>query len=304
MRIDINITSRDRATEIYGLLASLREQEFQDFDIYILDDASGTPLQNFYFFNTIVQRLKFEGHHVVIMRNFQSKGVCKARQQLVDYCMEHGRGELICRLDDDTLLPANYLRLLHEGIIQGYDLVSGVTPPLQNPESWRDIKYIEPIINRVVLDQDGSFLFNGDDCGIRYNEDKLLLAHHFRSNALYSKKLHKAGIKYDDILALHGFREEEFFSLRAILQGFKLGVRTGAIAWHLHCPSGGERRPEIAYHDSMMNQQLLNRTVKKWYAQYGDFISIYNKCHGIDETQDTPLKNQYKSTNLIYSKED
>lgn len=304
MKIDIHITSRDRVTELYGLLVSLREQDFQDFDLYILDDASGTPVQASYFIQYLTQRMKYEGHRVTILRNNQSRGVCKARQQLVDYSMQRGRGELICRLDDDTVLPKNYLQLLHDGIEAGYDLVSGVTPAVVNPEVYRETKFVEPIINRIILDENGAFVMNGDDCGMLYGEDKLLLTHHFRSNALYKKDLHTAGVNYDDILALHGFREEEFFSLRAIIAGFKLGVRTGAIAWHLQCPSGGERRQDIAMRDSLLNQQLLNRMVKKWYKAHGDFIKAYNDKHGIKDDPALMLQNVNKSTNLIYSRED
>ena len=62
------------------------------------------------------------------------------------------------------------------------------------------------------------------------------------SCALYKTLLHKDGVNYTPTrLSKHGFREEQIFSYRALMKGYKLGCDTGAIAWHLMTPSGGER---------------------------------------------------------------
>ena len=45
--IAILINVRDRPTELVLLLQSLRTQSYQDFDIFILDDQSGTQLINY-----------------------------------------------------------------------------------------------------------------------------------------------------------------------------------------------------------------------------------------------------------------
>ena len=58
----IHICTRDRANEVYGLLVSLLNQTYKDFNILIMDDGSGTPITNFYFINYIIQRLKINAY--------------------------------------------------------------------------------------------------------------------------------------------------------------------------------------------------------------------------------------------------
>ena len=76
-----------------------------------------------------------------------------------------------------------------------------------------------------------------------YIEDEVISAHHFRSCALYKKDI---DIKYERGLSKIGFREESFFSLRALWKGYKIGVDTQAIAYHLRTPSGGCRANDYA----------------------------------------------------------
>ena len=139
------------------------------------------------------------------------------------------------------ILESDYLQKLVEVISAGYDLASGLTPHMALPESFRENKFVRPVINRVVLDNDGKFLVNCDDCGHTYEIGEVLPAHHFRSCALYKKSIHDSGVEYEDNLASHSFREEQFLSFRMIKAGFKLGVHTGAKVFHLAAPSGGER---------------------------------------------------------------
>lgn len=304
MKVDINICTRDRATELYGLLISLMHQEHQDFDVYILDDASGTNMQQYHFIQCMMNRLRYDGHRVHIIRNEQSKGVCKARQKLADYTLKHGGGMAICRLDDDTVLPTDYLKKLISVLDAGYDMASGVTPPIMTPLMQRENRFAEPVINRIVLDDEGHYLVNTDDCGHTYLEEKIIPAHHFRSNCLIKTEIHKH-VKYDDIIAADsGFREETFFSLRAILLGYKLGVHTGAVAWHLITPSGGERRPTFG-NFALMNQQLLNRRTRAWFEEHGDFLTKYNDACGIkNEPRESQLRSQHKNNNLLFTTEE
>lgn len=300
--IDMNICYKDRPTELALLLQSLREQTYQEFDVYILDDGSGTAMNSYHFLGCLIQRLKYEGHRVSIIRNDRSQGIVKSRQRLAEHCIEHGRGEYICRQDDDTILEKDYLEKLMEVIDAGYDLASGVTPPLLAPLTPREIKFVTPIINRVVLDAEGKFLVNCDDCGHSYQEGLILPTHHFRSSALYKKEIHEK-VSYELTLTKCGFREEEFFSFRCILAGFKLGVHTQAVAWHLCAPSGGDRRQEYAEW-SKENQRQLNVLVKRWYKEHGDFIKAYNdKVIPKADTKEDKFRSLDKNTNLIYHME-
>src|SRR3990167_512538 len=301
MKIDILINYKDRPTELGLLLQSLRTQTYQEFDVYILDCCSGTPPETYYFVQCLIQRMKFEQHNLEIIHADKSRGVAMDRQMLVDYVLKNGTGDLFCRLDDDVILNPNYLAFLYKGIIRGYDLMSGVTPPILNPETPRDMKFILPIINRVVLNADGTFLINCDDCGQTYIGSDILPTDHFRSCALIKREVHET-VKYEETLTPSGFREEQFFSFHAILKGYKLGVDTGAVAWHLCTPSGGDRRTNKDELNKQ-NQILLNRWTKRMYQKHGDFIEDYHERLGIKETEQDKLRSLYKNTNLIYCNE-
>lgn len=297
-KIVIHIASKDRATEVALLLQSLRTQTFQDFNILILEDGNNVSLTNFYFIQYLMQRLKIEGHNVKLIKNEISAGVSGARQQLVDYSMKYGDEELICRLDDDVILEPDYLEKLLEVIDKGYDIASGVTTPFVGPIIKRETKFVEPIIGYCELNDKGELIYNGDDCGYEYTEDKILLSPHFRSSALYKKKIHSLGVDYKSRLSKHGFREEQIFSFKAIINGFKIGVRTGANALHLMTPSGGERSTTNM---TQFNQDIFEETVKKMFEDHGDFLAEYYKRNNV-----TPRKldkDEYiKSNNLIIIK--
>ena len=294
-RIIVHICTKDRATEVGLLLQSLRTQSYKDFNVVILDDMSQVPLINFYFIQYLIQRLKIEGHNVNVIRNEVCAGVSGARQQLVEWTMKNGKEELILRSDDDVILESDYMEKLIEVIDDGYDIASGVTTTFVGPDLIRDIKFVKPIIGYCELDEEGKLTCNSDDCGIGYTEDEVIISPHFRSCALYKKKIHEEGVDYKSRLSKHGYREEQIFSFKAIIKGFKIGVRTGANARHLMTPSGGERPTTNM---TQFNQGVFVDTVKRMYEEHGDFLSKYYKDNNVEPRK--LYKEEYlKSTNLI-----
>ena len=294
-KIAVMIANRDRPTELGLLLESLWHQTYRNFDIFILDDCSGTPIQNYHFLMCMINKLKSEGNRVFIERTPFNYGVSNARQRLVEWALSIEEYPLMARFDDDVILDTQYIEKLLKVIDAGYDLASGVTPFMGQPQFERDPKFIYPVGNKVILDKEGNHLFNGDDCGMLYSHEEILPLHHFRSCALYKAKIHEK-INYKTRLSKHGFREEQIFSYKCIINGFKLGLNTGAISWHLLTPSGGERFPnqqELV----MLNQNIFEDWTKMAYEQYGDFIEKYNKMMGI---KIDPLTDEEKakSTNL------
>ncbi len=285
----IHICTRDRANEVYGLLVSLLYQTYKDFNILLMDDGSGTPLTNFYFINYIIQRLKLNGHNIELIRNNQGQGVCKSRQSLVDYTMKYGKEQYVCRIDDDSICEDTFLAKLHEGIKEGYDLVGAVVPLVVGPDVKRETKFVEPIIGECRFNKEGKLITNFDDCGQLFTEEKIIPTHHFRSTCLYKRDLHEAGVNYNTTLGKHSFREEQLFSFKAILKGFKLCIHTGAICWHLVCPSGGERNN---VEGSSFAQEQANKIIKRMYEDNGDFIHDYNIKYGLEEKEYT--ENQLK----------
>ena len=238
-------------------MQSLRTQTFKDFDVFIRDDASGTPIQTYYFLNMLIVRMIDEGNKIVINRNDFCLGVSGNRHALVED-VDKKKYELMARLDDDVILQPDYLERLIKVIDMGYDMATGITTPF-SPTFKRDPKFLK-IINRIILDDNGNFVLNGDDCGIRYTDSVILPAHHFRSCAVYLTKIHEKVNYKPTKLSVNGYREEEIFSLKMLLNGFKIGCDTGAVNFHLMTPSGGER-PTMNL--APFNQQILCEFVKE-----------------------------------------
>jgi GT2 family glycosyltransferase len=269
------IVSKDRPTEIALLLQSLRTQTHQDWDLFIMDDRSGVPYPNHHFISSLINRIKFEGHKVTYWRNEIHYGVTKLRQKVVDRIMEEGKGEAILRLDDDNILEPDYMEKLIEVLDKGYDIASGLVPHVSVPFIKRETRFVKPFIADISLNDDGSIKSFGDDCGMEYLESEIIPSPHFRSMALIRKKVHEK-VKYEDNLGFCSFREEEFFSFKAITNGFKIGVHTGAIGYHLMTPSGGERNQDYI-NGLQRNHERLNEFTKELFKVHGDFIQKYKE---------------------------
>jgi len=276
MKIDVMICTSNRPTEIALLLQSLRTQTHQDFDVFIMDDRSGTPLGQHHFIRCIINLLKQEGHRVFIFREEKIRyGVTKLRQILVDKILKLGQGEAILRLDDDNILNSDYISKLIEGLNKGFDIMSGLVPVAFQNIISRETKFVKPFIADVKLGKEGEIKQFGDDCGYKYIESEIIPSPHFRSMALIRKEVHEK-VKYESNLGFCSFREEEFFSFRALIAGFKIGVHTGAIGYHMMANSGGERTNEYKT-GLQFNHNLLNDFTKKLYKEHGDFISDYKE---------------------------
>jgi glycosyltransferase involved in cell wall biosynthesis len=254
MRVTIHITTKDRATEVAMLLQSLRTQTFEDWDLILLDDASGTPLISFQFIQSIINRLKLEGHRIKILRNDFSKGVCSARQRCIDE--DTYDNDYVLRLDDDCLPEFDYIQKLL-WVLQDYkfDIATGVIPLISVPEFKRG-KTPELICEHKV-DSKGN-LSAKDELGYCYLNRGVVPCHQFRTNALFKKEVLEK-VKYPINLSNVGFREELHISFQALLNGFRIGCDTGAVAYHLQTLSGGCRDPDYS-----AKVALDHETTMKW----------------------------------------
>jgi glycosyltransferase involved in cell wall biosynthesis len=277
MRISIHICSKDRHSELALCLQSLRTQTYQDFDVLIADESQ-TPIQQCHFLMSIINRLKHEGHKVEVLRHVPSQGVCEARNYLLDN--DKFNNPLQARIDDDVVLDENYLDYMVIGLVEGphtngYDIMSGCTPHCASPVWERESRFVKPFINDIELDKKGNIKKYTDDCGYGYlSEGEIIPATNFRSNAVYKTSLIKKGVRYPKQLSKIGFREELWFSIKAILKGAKIGVIPNVYAWHIQTPSGGCRSPDYA-ECVKLDQETTEKWIRKLYAKHGDFIKKY-----------------------------
>ena len=289
----ITIGYKDRPSELCINLFSLYNQTYQDFDILILDDCSGTPLSNYHFLNCIFSLLKMQGHNIFIERSPFPYGVSRMRHECAEFGLKKGY-QMIARLDDDVFCENDYLEKLKQVINQGYDIASGVTP-MPFPQFIRNSDMLK-IGNRVVL-ENGEIKMNSDDYGMMYTDDKIIPSHHFRSSALMKREVLEKIKYYPTRLSNHGFREEEIFSFKAICEGFKIGNHLNAISWHINCQSGGER---FANSNELIkfNETILKEDTKTLFKKYGNFINQYNERIGL-KLEDPDKEEFAKNTNLI-----
>lgn len=275
--IDLMVANKDRHSEVALLIESLRKQTFRNWNL-IIGDESATPLWNCHFLTCLINRVKLEGHKVRVIRNIPSYGVCNIRNKLIEEQMFWKTGSnLVMRCDDDVILDPDYLEKLIEVIESGYDMASGIVPVVINPEIKREIRFIQPVINKHELDKEGNIIKNNDDCGYSYIEEEILPTHQFRTNCLYKSEIHKnENVRYPKNLTTVGFREEGFFSFKAIIEGFTIGVHTGAKAFHLITPSGGVRRDDYPA-CVQLDDESFHKWVKEKVQQKGNFIEQYNE---------------------------
>ncbi len=271
-RITLHIATRDRHTELALLLQSLRTQILQNFDIIILDDASGAPITTAHFLTAIITRMKLENHKFKLLRNNISQGCCPARNKCIDE--DDFENEFVLRLDDDVILEPDYLEKLLEVIDAGYDMASGVVPLLSTPEIIRNSKFLSKIINEHVIDEQGTLISSKDECGYCYSENLILPTHQFRTNVLYKQEVQNK-VRYPENLSTVAFREEGFFSFKAILAGYKIGIHTGAICFHLQTPSGGNRRKDYA-ECVKIDEETWQKWIKKQFNIHGNFLMVYD----------------------------
>ena len=123
---------------------------------------------------------------------------------------------------------------------------------------------------------------------MEYTDSIVIPAHHFRSSALYKTEIHDKVNYVPTSLSKHGFREEQIFSFKCLMNGFKIGVDTKAVAWHQQTPSGGER-----FADQNELVKFNENQLREWTKKNKD------KLIPLLKTEDTLEESEYlKETNL------
>jgi len=149
---DVLIPTADRKTGLAVVLTSLLGQTYTDFDVIVSDQ---TPEDRAYFdsieIQTLVQALRWHGHHVQLHRHLPRRGLAEQRQ----FLLEQSRAPYVHFLDDDVLLDPPVLERMHavlraEGCgfvgcpATGLGHLDDVRPYQQRIELWEEPVRPEP----------------------------------------------------------------------------------------------------------------------------------------------------------------
>lgn len=267
VRVSLHVCSRDRFTELYGMLVSLYSQSFQDWDLILIDE-SDQSIASFKPLRDILTRFRLDGHGVKLIRHegSQRQGICHARNAAIK---ADDWNDVFIRIDDDTVCDKNYLKLLVDAFLhlkeKGINVaaVGGTVPLFGDAITERNPEKVKPIFNKITYKNERFEI--GDDGGVTYESDDVIESHHLRSSFLFTREATAAVGGYTEMLgSVSGFREETDFGMKLRAAGYLLFTVPAAKAWHLHTPSGGVRSNPQAYAPSVaLNEEFFQRKWKR-----------------------------------------
>ena len=269
MRITVSIASRNRCGELYGMLSSLYQQDFQDWDLIIVDESEN-PSMNYKYIYDIITRMKHEGHGVKFLSNQLRKGISNARNLALK---EDNWNDWSVRIDDDSIIDKSYLsklvKVAEDKLKKGIKLgaVGGIVPPLGAPQIYRNSNKIK-VFNQLHFIENPNKTTTvqvDDDGGYSYHPDKIISSHHLRSSFLFSNKAARevGGFPIDQG-GMIGWREETRFCLSLVWAGYKLFTDTSAVCWHQRSNSGGGRMSNYGEYVALQEEHFQRWAVRKW----------------------------------------
>lgn len=271
-RVSIQVLNSNRVGELDILLTSLISQSYEQWDLIILDESQ-TPVINHKHINDLITFIKCRGHGVIYKYQVAIYNIGKNRNE----CFKNDKfeNEIIIRIDDDSLLDKDYIRLLVEtykdlkskGVKVG--AVGGIVPLVGAVPTYKNVP---EIFNKVELDKEGNIIKLGDDGGFDYLEDKVVESHHLRSSFLFTRESFKAVNGHPLEYGFNGYREETDFSFKLIMiGGYKLFTRTGAKCYHLQAGGGSRNFSQEQYSNLVrINDEHFRKKVKYWFEMYGN----------------------------------
>ena len=241
----ITIYTYNRPHYVAMNLMSLKLQEYQDFDVMIVDDSSSMVVAEDTLVKNVCNRLKDEGHMIYHLRTKQNAGICAARKEATKNI--HQNWDFCFDLNDDHFLEPSCIRLMMDTISHSPSIgtISSSTPMVfwDWVKMTRMIEDWEGKINTIGVEADGTpKLTRGVD--YLYLDDKskvITVPFEVTHNSQFIYRTGIVPVEDLPILSKVGYTEETDFSLRFRKAGFKCYHQPNAVNWHMLCPKGGIR---------------------------------------------------------------
>jgi ADP-heptose:LPS heptosyltransferase len=285
MRVSVCVATKNRTDMLHQLLWSLIRQSFTAWDLVIVDD-SDEPVRwsNLGVYPRLFNEMSRTGRDIRIAPGPRASRVGAAYQ--VGFRAAKKENELFLRADDDAWLEPDYLARL-VNLMEDRD-VGACGGLFLHP--GQDIETLSRDDRRYALSLIDGLSDFGNIQWYRHELDDLIPVEHLTANILFSREwLEKIDGFETRLYRQH--RDETQVSWRLYVEGARLLVDPGAVAWHLRGVTGGARghSPDVYLEDH-----------RKFMAQRRTMKPGIHIClgHGIgDGFMATPMMHVLKRMN-------
>lgn len=285
MRVSLHICTRERPAEVYGLLVSIFNQPFNNYDIVIIDE-SDQPIRNQKYINDMLTRLKFDGHGIIYVHNTIRNGISAARNLAVE--KDLFKNEYIIRIDDDSIVATDYIQRLvnviekdKEGVIGA---VGGLVPTF-GIEQWRRLPHNTDLFEKIEFKENGIFV--SDNGGTLWDPQHILPSEHLRSSYLFRRSAWEKVKGFDESQGgFTGWREETVFCMDLAWAGYGIVIDLGALCHHVRTFRGGGSGlvadPNYQQTQALNELHFQNRNIKKFLRNGTPFTEEwFKKCRSV-----------------------
>ena len=239
-RVTVIIATHNRMDIVHQLLFSLRMQTFKNFDLCIVDDSDDTTFTQekwtkHSLYSKIIGELQMQGHRIRIIpgpSNYHVGAVYQAGW----IGTKDWNNALVYRAEDDSWLSPDYLEKVTSlfddplvGTASGLMLFAGTKADTFKVD---DERYKHGTIEHL-----------SDSVNVQWslhtNKKPFSVEHINSAMMLTEAALERIGGFESTLLNFH--REDTHLSWRVCLEGMKVLIHPGAIAYHFRAGTGGAR---------------------------------------------------------------
>ena len=262
-RITVCIATHNRQDVVHQLLWSLRNQTYQEWDLCLVDDSDDKDFNQenwtkHSLYQKIINEIQFQGHRIRIIPGPHTFHVGHVYQ--VGWLnTREWKNPLFYRAEDDSWLAPDYFEkvagLFNDPVVgaaAGLMLFAGSKPNTYEVDDER-YKY-------------GNIQNLADDNNVQWNLHKRTkpfpVEHINSAMMLTDAALDRIGGFEATLLNFH--REDTHLSWRVHLEGMKVLIHPGAIAYHFRAGTGGARavKDQSKWLDDLRRWSLVRKSLK------------------------------------------
>ena len=159
--VSIIMPAYNASATIEQAVNSVIDQDFKDWHLYIIDDASHD--------NTFELAGKFQDERITVIKNRNNKGVAESRNIALNIC----KGNYVAFIDSDDMWIKNKLSLQMEKLEDGWDLVCSNFITFSNEKEYINARISPEIITYDMMLKSRAYCIQECLAKYRVNEHSL-----------------------------------------------------------------------------------------------------------------------------------